>query len=103
LLFTGLAGAQFYVFSCVLYLRGGSPLMKCTKRLINLDEGILFFWLVVTFGIQIAVITYIFMMWIWSGFEGLDLIGILMLTGHFLSQLSVLAIGLLGIHVLKRT
>lgn len=103
LLFAGLAGAQFYVFSCVLYLRGGSPLMQCTKRLIDLDEGILFFCLIVTFGIQGAVIACIFMIWFCSGFEGLNLIEILMLTGHFLSQLSVLAIGLLGIHVLKRT
>ncbi|MFP6873999.1 MAG: glycosyltransferase family 2 protein [Verrucomicrobiales bacterium] len=103
LLLAGLAGTQFYVFSCVLYLRGGRTLMKCTKRLINLDEGILFFWLLVTFGIQAAVIAGIFMMWIWSGFEGLDLVDALMLAGHLLSQLSVLAIGLLGIHVLKKT
>lgn len=102
LLLMGLAGIQFYVFSCVLYLRGGAPALRLTRRFINLDEGVLFFWLLVALGIQALVITCLFVMWIWSGFQGLNLVELLMLTGHLLSQLSVLAIGLLGIHVLKR-
>ena len=102
LLLVGLAGIQFYVFSCVLYLRGGNAVLKLTKRLINLDEGVLFFWLLITLGIQALVIAGIFVMWMWSGFKGLNLVELLMLAGHLLSLLSVLAIGLLGIHVLKR-
>ncbi|MCP4849635.1 MAG: glycosyltransferase family 2 protein [Verrucomicrobiaceae bacterium] len=102
LLLIGLAGIQFYVFSCVLYLKGGRSVLKLTQRFINLDEGVLFFWLLLTLGIQSLVIAWICVMWIWSGFKGLDLVNMLILAGHLLSQLSVLAIGLLGIHVLKR-
>ena len=76
--------------------------MRLTKSIINLDEGVLFFWLLVAIGVQAIVIGGIFVLWIWSGFKGLDLIDGLMLAVHLLSTLSVLAIGLLGIHVLKR-
>lgn len=103
LLLVGLAGVQCYVFSCVLYLRGGLPVVRLTRGVINLDEGVLFFWLLIALGIQAIVIGGIFVMWIWAGFGGLDLIDGLMLAVHLLSTLSVLAIGLLGIHILKRT
>ena len=103
LLLVGLAGVQCYVFSCVLYLRGGVPVVRLTRGVINLDEGVLFFWLLIALGVQAIVIGGIFVMWIWAGFGGLDLIDGLMLAVHLLSTLSVLAIGLLGIHILKRT
>ena len=48
------------------------------------------------------VVAGIFVAWIWSGFGGLDMVSSLVLTGHLLSVLSILAIGLLGVHVLKR-
>ena len=102
LLLSGLAGVQLYVFSCALYLKGGSAVMRVTSRIIDLDEGALFFLLILSLGVQGMVVAGIFVAWIWSGFGGLDMVDSLVLAGHLLSALSILAIGLLGVHVLKR-
>jgi hypothetical protein len=102
LLLSGLVGVQLYVFSCALYLKGGRAVMRVTSRIIDLDEGVLFFLLLLSLGVLGMVVTCIFVAWMWSGFGGLDMVDSLMLAGHLLSALSILAIGLLGVHVLKR-
>jgi len=102
LLLSGLAGVQFYVFSCVLYVKGGGSARRVTRKVIDLDEGALFFLLIISLFVQAMVVAVIFVMWMWSGFGGLDMLNSLVLAGHLLSGLGVLAIGLLGVHVLKR-
>ena len=46
LLLGALMGAQIYLFSCVIFLRGSEEPTQLTKRIIELDEGVLFFVLV---------------------------------------------------------
>jgi hypothetical protein len=103
LLLGGVAGAQLYLFSCIMYLRGKHRSLGITKKLITLDEGVLFFWLLMTFAVQAIVVSFIFYAWVRAGFGGLDLTDVLMVCGHVLSVAGILAIGLLGIHVFKKS
>lgn len=102
-LITGLVGAQFYVFGCSLYLRSNDTPGGFTKRLINLDEGVLFFLLVATLGgCGLTVMTLVFL-WVQSGFSGLHHANHLLGVVHLLSLATTGAIGLLSVHTLKKS
>lgn len=103
LLIAALIGAQLYLFSCVLYLRGKHRCLAFTRSLITLDEGVLFFATLVAFGVGFLGVAALFLAWIRAGFGGLELMSILMFGGHFLSVFSVLVTGLLCIHVYKKS
>ena len=102
LLLAGIGGIQFYVFGCMCYVLSADKPTKLSRYLINMDEGVLFFGLsAVLFGMA-AVVAYVFIVWIRSGFSGLHLSNILIPAIHFLAVLLLLCMGGLGIHVLKR-
>ncbi len=103
LLIAGVAGTQLYLFSCIMYLRGKHRSLGFTKKLITVDEGVLFFWLMANAAVHALVVAYIFVAWIQAGFGGLELTGLLMMFGHLLSVSGIIAIGLLGIHVFKKS
>jgi glycosyltransferase involved in cell wall biosynthesis len=103
LLLAALTGTQLYLFSCVLYLRGKEKMTGITRKLISLDEGVLFFLLLFLFAAVGAVVAYIFASWMSADFGGLQLINILLILVHFLSVPGLLAIALLGIHVFKKS
>ena len=102
LLLAALTGTQLYLFSCVLYLRGHEKSTRLTRKLISLDEGVLFFLLLGLLAAVAAVVLYIVLAWISADFGGLRLINILLILVHFLSVPGMLAIALLGIHVFKK-
>lgn len=102
LLICGVIGAQFYIFGCSLYLGSKDQPMRITQRLINLDEGLLFFCL---FGTLITcAITAAALLWLWaaSGFGGLHHVNELLGAVHFLGLAVIGAVGLLSIHTLKK-
>ncbi|MFT4549591.1 MAG: glycosyltransferase involved in cell wall biosynthesis [Verrucomicrobiales bacterium] len=103
LLLAALTGTQFYLFSCVLYLRGKEKSTALTRKLIGLDEGVLFFLLLALFVGVFLVVASIVVIWMKAGFGGIDLTNSLLGIVHFLSVPGMLAIALLGIHVFKKT
>jgi len=103
LLLAAMTGTQLYLFSCVLYLRGNERSTALTRKLIGLDEGVLFFLLLALFASVFLVVAGIVVIWMRAGYGGLDLSHSLLSIVHFLSVPGMLAIALLGIHVFKKT
>ena len=103
LLLGALTGTQLYLFSCVLYLRGTEKSTALTRKLISLDEGVLFFLLLALFAGVFLVVATIVVIWMRAGYGGLDLTHSLLSIVHFLSVPGMLAIALLGIHIFKKT
>lgn len=103
LLLGGLVGAQLYLFACMLYVqpRSDQP-MSLTKRLIDMNEGVLFFVLLGLFAAIGLVIASLVIAWALAGFSGLQVENTLLVAIHFLALPSLFALGLLGIHVLKK-
>lgn len=102
LLLAGLAGAQVYVYSCMLYLGRRERSTGLTQRLVHLDEGVLFFLLLTIFGGQALMIGGMVYRWAQSGFGGIQMVDQLLITMHFLTIFGTLAIGLTGLHVFKK-
>jgi len=103
LLLAALTGTQFYLFSCMLYLGGDARSTRLTRKLLHLDEGVLFFVLLGLSTAVLAVVAYIVLVWALASFGGIKLINVLLVLMHFLSVPGLVAIGLLGIHVFKKT
>jgi glycosyltransferase involved in cell wall biosynthesis len=103
LLLAAITGTQLYVFSCYLYLGGEERSSALTRKLVALDEGTLFFLLLGVFVAEAAVVGFIFLEWILASFSGLNLQRMLLILIHFLTVPGLLAIGLLGVHVFKKS
>lgn len=102
LLLAGIIGAQFYLFSCMLYLQSQDRSMKITQKLIHLDEGVLFFTLLATLVGCALLAGYIGVRWSLSGFANLHLARDLLFWSHPLAISISFSVGLLGLHILKK-
>ncbi|MBB5030505.1 glycosyltransferase family 2 protein [Prosthecobacter vanneervenii] len=102
LLLAGIIGAQFYLFSCMLYLQSSDRSMGITQKLIHLDEGVLFFTLQATLGACALLAGYIGVRWTLSGFVNLHLARDLLFWSHPLAISISFSVGLLGLHILKK-
>lgn len=103
LLLGGLTGAQLYLLSCFVYLSQTSRPLPFTEKLLHLHEGTLFFTLCVLFALQAGVVAALFLAWAGAGFGGLNLVGTLLLVIHLLATFTLLTIGLLGLHIFKKS
>jgi glycosyltransferase involved in cell wall biosynthesis len=102
LLLSGIFGAQFYLFGCMLYLQSKDKPMSLTRKLIYLDEGVLFFTLLATVSGCLGLAGYIGAQWSLSGFSNLNLAHNLLFWCHILALFITFSVGLLGLHVLKK-
>ena len=102
LLLSGIFGAQFYLFGCMLFLQSKDKPMSLTQRLIYLDEGVLFFTLLTTVVGCLGLAVYIGAQWSLSGFSNLNLAHNLLFWCHILALFITFSVGLLGLHVLKK-
>ena len=102
LLLAGIIGAQFYLFGCMLFLQSHDRPLGITRKLIHLDEGVLFFTLLATLGACALLASYIGVRWSLSGFENLHLARDLLFWSHPLAISISFCVGLLGLHVLKK-
>jgi glycosyltransferase involved in cell wall biosynthesis len=102
LLLAGIVGVQFYLFSCMLYLHSTDRALPLTRRLINLDEGVLFFTLLTTLAASVGLIGYIVAQWSLSKFGNLNLTHQLIPWSHGLAIPLIFSVGMLGLHVLKK-
>lgn len=100
----GCVGAQLYVFSCHLYATGSATARPSalTRRILGLDEALV---LLLLLGLgAIGVLGFGWVVWRWSttDFSYLNLLDVLLPLVHLLCALSFLAVGLLGVHILKK-
>lgn len=103
LLLTGIVGTQIYIFGCSLYLSSRDQPLPLTRRLIVLDEGVLFFGLLGVLALSTITILALVMVWAGSGFGGLHHANRLLLAVHFLGVAAMGSIGLISIHTLKKS
>ena len=103
LLLGAVLGVQSYGFSCMLFLQSRDKPLAITRKLIDLNEGVLFFALLMLLA-GIGLITVrIFFLWISANFSGLHFANELLVWVHFLCVGLVGTMGLLGLHVLKKS
>lgn len=102
LLAAALTGLQFYLFACYIYLGGRECPLKVTQRLINLDEGVLFFILLACLFGEAAAFLMTFIVWAEAHFTGIYVIHRLLPTMHLLLLPMVTSVGLAGVHAFKR-
>lgn len=102
LLLMGIVGTQFYIFGCSLYLSSPDIPLRVTKRLIDLNEGTLFFSLLGVLSANIVIVAWLILAWADSGFGGLHHANRLLVAVHFLGLGTMGSIGLLSIHTLKK-
>jgi glycosyltransferase involved in cell wall biosynthesis len=102
LLLAGVMGAQFYLFSCMLYLRTEDRPLALTRQLIHLDEGVLFFVLLSLMTLMAGTIGFVTLKWSLQGFGNLNMAHDLLFWIHVLAVSVLFSFGLLGLHVLKK-
>ncbi len=103
LLLLGLVGTQVYILSCTLFVFEREKPLALTSKLIGLGEGPLFFVLLLTFLADIALMAGLVIYWAVQDFHGLDLMRTLLPGVHLLGCSGALALGLLGVHIFKRS
>lgn len=102
LMLTALIGTQIYMLSAAMFLQKTERPRAITRKLIEMDEGSLFFLLT---GLLLAiggVFAWLGIRWAVSGFGGLDEAGPLVVWLHFLAVPAMIAFGLLGVHILRK-
>jgi len=102
LFLAALTGLQLYLFGCYIYAGGTEQSLGVTRRLIQLDEGVLFFVLVICLAGEFLVFIVTFTLWARSHFSGIELINRLLPIMHLLTLPLITSIGLAGIHAFKR-
>lgn len=103
LLLGGITGMQLYVLSCVLFLQKREEPSKMTTHLIEIDEASLFFLLLSILVLEIVLVGSVVLNWVLNNFANLDLSNVLVGAIHLLGLPLMLAIGLLAVHVFKKS
>jgi len=95
-------GVQLYLLGCYIYVHSEEKPLKITRKLLSMDEGSLFFTLLLTFSFTILSIIIIFVIWSYSSYGNLQIINPFLVLVHFILLIGFLSIGLLGIHIMKK-
>jgi glycosyltransferase involved in cell wall biosynthesis len=103
LLLAGITGMQLYVFSLMLYLRKREEPTPLTAWLIGIGEGELFFLLLAILVAEGLLVGGVVLDWVLSGFANMDLTNVLIPGIHLVGLPLMLAIGLLGLNVFKKS
>ncbi len=103
MLLGGLTGMQAYLFACVLFLKERDKPLPITRRSIEIDEANLFFLLAGLCLVQAMLVGAVIANWALHNFANLDLAQVLFPIIHFLTLPGMLAVGLLALHVLKKS
>ncbi len=102
LLLAAVLGTQIYMLSAAMFLQKSEEPRAVTRRLIEMNEGSLFFLLVTLLGGLGLVIGWLVIQWARSNFFGLDYANTLIVWLHFLAVPSMIAFGMLGVHILRK-
>lgn len=102
LMLCALTGTQFYMLSAAMFLQKSEVPRAITRKLIEMDEGSLFFILTgILFAIGL-VIAWIVVQWALANFTGLGYANTLIVWMHFLAVPLTITFGLLGVHILRK-
>jgi len=102
LLLAAIVGTQIYMLSAAMFLQKSEQPRAITRKLIEMDEGSLFFLLVTLLGSISLVIGWLVLQWARSNFAGLDYANTLIVWLHFLAVPSMITFGMLGVHILRK-
>lgn len=102
LLMSGLIGVQLYIFGCSLYLASGDRPMGITTKLVQLNEGTLFFLLIGVLFASACMVAALVAVWAASGYQGIHKANTLILLVHILGTAGMAGVGLLSVHTLKK-
>jgi glycosyltransferase involved in cell wall biosynthesis len=102
LLLAALVGTQIYMLSAAMFLQKSEEPRAITHKLIEMNEGSLFFLLVTLLGSISLVIGWLVLQWARSNFAGLDYANTLIVWLHFLAVPSMITFGMLGVHILRK-
>lgn len=103
LLLAGITGTQLYVFSLMLYLREREEPTPFTDKLLKIGEGELFFLLLAILLLEVGLVGGVVVNWVMNNFANLDLTNVLIPGIHLLGLPMMLAIGLLGLNVFRKS
>lgn len=103
LLLAGITGMQLYVFSLMLYLRQRERPSALTAKLLGIGEGELFFLLLAILVAEAGLVGGVFLSWMLNNFADLDLTAALVPAIHLIALPLMLAIGLLGLNVFRKS
>jgi glycosyltransferase involved in cell wall biosynthesis len=100
----GCVGAQLYVFACHVYATSGETAgaSSLTRRILELDEAIVLVMLLGLGLLGVLGVGWVVLQWRSQGFSHLNLLNVLLPLVHALCALGFLAIGLLGVHIMKK-
>lgn len=102
LLLAGILGTQLYLFGCSLFLRSADRPLALTRRLIDMNEGNLFFLLISVLAGCVLLTAGLTFAWARAGFAGLNQGGPLLASVHLLGIAATASLGLLSVHTLKK-
>jgi hypothetical protein len=103
LLLAGLTGTQAYLFACMLFLKERERPLAITRSSIEIDEASLFFLLSGIFVVESILVGAVVANWASNNFANLDLAQVAFAVIHFLSVPGMLLVGLLALHVFKKS
>ena len=103
LLLFAILGTQLYVFASSLYLRSKDQPLAVTRRMISMNEGVLFFLLLGVLAGCTALVVTMLIVWAQSGFAGLHQANSLLVVVHVVGVAVMVAIGMLSVHTLKKS
>jgi len=103
LLLAALTGMQAYLFACMLFLKERERPLPITRKSIEIDEASLFFLLSGMFLVQVLLVGAVVANWASNNFANLDLAQVALAVIHFLSVPGMLLVGLLALHVFKKS
>ena len=102
LMLAALTGTQIYMLAASMFLQKSETPRAITRRLIEMDEGSLFFMLTALLGALGIVIGWIVLQWARANFAGLDYANTLIVWLHFIAVPLTITFGLLGVHILRK-
>ncbi len=102
LLLLAIVGAQIFHFGAICYVKSGDKPGPLVARIVQMDEGRLFFFLL--FLLLMVGLTVVGAVTFWgiADFRNIHFANVLIGLVHFIAMPISLAIGMLGVHVIKR-
>ncbi|MDZ4290065.1 MAG: glycosyltransferase [Prosthecobacter sp.] len=102
LMLCALTGTQIYMLAAAMFLQKSEVPRGITRRLIEMDEGSLFFILTSLLAGIGLVIAWIVVQWAVANFTGLNYANSLIVWMHFLAVPLTITFGMLGVHILRK-
>jgi len=102
LLLLGIMGTQTFHFGAMCYVNSSERPKGIAASIIQMDEGRLFFLLLILMLLVMVLVGGAFAIWSFADFHNIYFANVLVGLVHLIAMLVSLAMGMLGVHVIKR-